>query len=111
MCPYSDGLLEESTHTQCLPHECCLFTWDFLLLGHLSSWADGIEAPSPISSGDILFSSNDVLSRAGSPKTRARYELKLQRAQMKEDTTREKQGNGQRNVWDKRPGTGTVVRE
>lgn len=39
----------------------------------------------------------------------ARYELKLQRAQMKEDTTREKQGEEQRSMWDKRPNT--IVRE
>lgn len=45
------------------------------------------------------------------PRARARYELKLQGAQMKEYTTREKQGNEQRNLWDKRPGTDTVVRE
>lgn len=30
---------------------------------------------------------------------------------MKEYTTREKQGNEQRNLWDKRPGIDTVVRE
>ena len=60
--PYSEGPLEESAPTQCSPHECYLFTWDLVLLGHLSSWADGIEVPSPLFSGDILFSSSDVKS-------------------------------------------------
>lgn len=98
---YSNGFLEESTHSQCLPHGCCLFAWDFILLGHLSSWDDSREVPHPLSAGDTLFRSSDVLSRVGPPKARARYELKLQRTQMKED--REKQGAEQRNLWDKRP--------
>lgn len=57
-----------------------------------------MEVSTPFLSGDILVHSSGILAGDGPPRARARCELKLEWAQMKEDTIREEQRDGQANV-------------